>query len=106
MYDIHEDHLRINPYYKCGEGKITIDHRGISYSGVQEKQEVNLFFDIKKIPCFKQINHNLNMFYYHGKFYGFMAKNINKSIKYMMIVEELHNLVDPNWAKAYDDAYN
>lgn len=105
MIDIRTDHLRINPYYVCGEGNIKIDASGIRYIGTSYGENVDLFFDIKKIPCFKQDDNYYNFLYYHGKLYCFEPKEKNRTIKYMMVVEELHNLVDPIWAKAYNDAY-
>ena len=106
LYSIHTDKARFKPNYIAGEGNITISHKGIRYVGTRDGKQVDLLFDIKLIPCFKYDVKRQNILNYHNEYFCFRPKKEKeKTIKYMMIVEEIHNLHDDIWRKAYEDAY-
>jgi len=106
LYGIHQDKPRLKPNYVAGEGRITITRDKIIYDGTKDGATIRKEFDIKLVPCFKYDVKKQNILNYHNEYYAFRPKTEKqKTIKYMMIVEELHNLHDEVWAKAYNDAY-
>ena len=105
MMDMHIDKTHHNPYYVCGSGTITIDREKIRYVGTDHGEDVDLSFEITKLPSFKYEQLCRNVFYYGSKYYSFRPLE-DKALKYMMIVEEIHNLSDAAWDKACRDAYD
>lgn len=104
MIDLHMDKTRFRPYYVCGEGTTTINHEAISYKGTYKGENVELSFDIAKIPCFKFEENCRNVFYYDKQYYSMKPRD-GRAVKYLMIGEELHNQIDPIWNKVCRDAY-
>ncbi len=106
IYDIHTEKLYLDPYYPCGEGKITITNDGIHYIGTRHNEDVDLTFDIHATPSFPFVPGKGNEVYYQGVYYNFVPKTDRlKSVKYMLLVEEAHRLVDDLWDKVSRDAY-
>ena len=92
--------------YVAGEGVVTIDHDGIHYEGSVNNENVHWDYDIKKMPGFLSVPEHGNEFFYDGEYYLFNPIDDSRcNTKYMMIVEELHNLNDRKWDKVSRDAY-
>ena len=105
--DLYRDKIRNNQYYIDGEGQITINHDGIYFNGKKKGEDVQLFFEIISTPSFGFTAGIENDLYYHGQYYCFRPKSNNlKVVKYMLYVEELHNLIDDNWKKVSEDVYD
>lgn len=104
--DLHYDRMRFRPYYSRGEGSVRIDRTGLRYVGTKDGKQVDLFYDIGTVPSTPFVPGKRNNLYFHNVYYGFAPKDDpKKSVKYMLIMEELHRLVDPAWEKASADAY-
>ncbi len=106
VYDLHTDRLSTHPYYCCGEGVLTITNDAIRYHGTRHGRTVELTFDIKDIPSFVFTPNQDNDLYYHNVYYSFRPKaQRQKVVKYMLLVEEAHRLVDEIWQKISADVY-
>lgn len=104
--DLHYDKLYKDQYYIDGEGSITINHDGIRFKGVRKGKEVEYFFELINLPSFAFTPGLENDLYYHGVYYCFRPKTDNlKTVKYMLCVEEMHNLIDEAWRKVSEDVY-
>ncbi len=107
LVDLHYDKFYKDQYYVVGEGKVTINHEGIRYVGTKNNENVNLFFELINTPSFVFTPGKENDLYYHSNYYSFRPKeNKLKVVKYMMYVEEMHNLIDDAWAKVSKDVYD
>lgn len=117
LFTQHFDRLHLDQFYSIGEGTVTINHSSVHYCGTRDGQDVNLDFDIKMIPSFLYLRKNnyfyflehqlFNVLYYHNEQFFFRPKTDRKRmLQYQMIVEELHNLVDPVWDKVCRDAFD
>lgn len=103
---IHTDKRTSPRNYVAGEGLVTIDHEGLHYEGSANNENVHWDYDIHKIPGYINVPEHGNEFFYNGEYYRFYPIDDTRySTKYMMIVEELHNLIDPRWDKVSRDAY-
>lgn len=103
---LHTDKPANPRSYVAGEGIVTIDHEGIHYEGSANNEIVHWDYDILKMPGYVSIPEHGNEFFYNGEFYRFDPIDDSRhTTKYMMIVEELHNLIDPKWDKVSRDAY-
>ncbi len=106
-FDVHSDKLNKEPFYPCGEGVITISNDGIHYKGTRHGQELDKFFDIKGIPSFVFTPNKDNDFYYDNVYYSFRPKTDRiKVVKYMLLIEEAHRLIDGTWEKISGDVYD
>ncbi len=105
--DLHTEKLYADPFYPCGEGKMTITNDLLRYVGTRHGEQVELEFDIKVVPSFYFTPNLENNLFYQGVYYGFRPKqDKRKVVKYMMLVEESHRLVDDVWNKISEDVYN
>ncbi len=106
MYDVHSDKLSFSPYYPCGEGKATITEKTVSYRGTRHGEEVDFVFDIKAMPSFIFTPNQDNDFYYDNIYYSLRPKSDRlRVVKYMLLVEEAHRLLDDGWDKISREAY-
>ncbi len=106
IYDVHHDKLSFHPYYSCGEGKIKITNDKILYKGTRHSEYVELTFEVKNSPSFVFTPNQDNDIYCHDEFYSFRPKTDKvKVVKYMLLVEEAHRLVDTTWDKISGDVY-
>ncbi len=106
IYDLHTEKLSTHPYYKCGEGVVTLTNNYIHYKGTKNDKNVDMYFVMKEIPCFIFTPGQDNYFYYYNAYYNFRPKQNNKKVvKYMLISEEAHRLLDKTWDKISYDAY-
>ncbi len=106
LYGLHTEKLSFKPFYACGEGVVTITNEYIRYKGTKNNQEINKYFDIKGVPSFVFTPNQDNDLYYENVYYSFRPKTDRlKVIKYMLLVEESHRLVDETWDKISKDAY-
>ena len=106
MMDLHTDRTRFKPFYACGEGVATIDRAGVHYRGTRHGEQVDMHFDIKNLPGFRCEFKLGNVFYYHSEIFTLVPKqDLRMAMKYMIAVEELHDLTSPSWARARADAY-
>lgn len=98
---------RKNPILDRGEGELVIDATGITYHGTFQGEMTTLFFDISAVPSFYFIPGKHNILCYQKEYYVFAPVTApEQTVRYMMMVEELHNLVDPKWKKVSDDAFS
>ena len=64
-------------------------------------------FDVHGIPSFIFTPNQDNDFYYENVYYSFRPKtDREKVVKYMLLVEESHRLVDPSWDRISRDVYD
>lgn len=107
VYDLHTEKLTFQPFYPCGEGVITITNEYIHYKGTHHGEEMDKRFDVHGIPSFIFTPNQDNDFYYENVYYSFRPKtNREKVVKYMLLVEESHRLVDPSWDRISRDVYD
>ncbi len=105
-FDVHTEKLHSDSFYPCGEGVITITNEKISYEGTRHNREVNIDFDVKAIPSFVFTPNQDNDFYYEDVYYSFRPKTDRKKVvKYMLLVEEAHRLLNPTWDKISKEVY-
>ncbi len=106
IYDMHTEKLSSEPFYCCGEGKITLTEKGIRYIGTRHGQSVDLFFDINKTPSFVYVPGRDNDVYYNDIYYIFKPKTEqNRVVKNTLLIEEAHRLINPAWDNASAAAY-
>ncbi len=106
LYDLHTEKLSTKPFYKCGEGRVSITNAGIRYVGTRHGEKVNLSFDIKMMPSFIYSPNLGNDLYYKGVYYSFRPRgDKRKTVKYTLLVEEAHRLSDEVWDKISSDAF-
>ncbi len=107
MYDLHTEKLSFQPYYCCGEGQMTITNEVIRYQGTRHGEEVDISIPIKNAPSFVFTPNQDNDLYYKNIYYSFRPKkNRERVVKYMLLVEEAHRLLDVGWDKISRDAYD
>ena len=105
--DLYYDRLRKNQYYIDGEGIIIINKEGIRFNGTKKGEKVDILFELSNTPSFTFTPGKENDIYYHGQYYSFRPKNNNlKVVKYMLYVEEMHNMIDEAWNKVSRDVYD
>ena len=76
------DHLTLNlddlskdRYLHAGEGRIELDRRQLRYTGIRNGEDVDLRFDISRMPgATITTSINANHFYYDGEYYQFAMK--------------------------------
>lgn len=106
IYDIHTDKTSIKPFYCCGEGTMTLTNEGLRYRGTRHNENVDLFFDVKSVPSFVFTPNQDNDLYFNDVYYSFRPKKDRiKVVKYMLLVEESHCLVDDTWKKISESVY-
>ncbi len=104
--DLHTDKICSEPFYKCGDGVITLTNEYIKYKGTRHGEEVDLTFDVKGIPSYIFTPGKENDFYYNNFYYCFRPKqNKNMVVKYMLLIEEANRLTNEAWDKVNKDAY-
>ncbi len=107
IYDLHTEKLYSDPMYCCGEGTVTLTNETIRYQGTRHGEEVDLTFDVKAVPSFFFAPNRDNGLYYNNMYYIFAPKgDKRKAVKYMLLVEEAHRLVDDIWNKISRDVYD
>ncbi len=107
LIDLHAEKLAYHKYFVNGEGTVTITQKGITYSGTRNNENVEMFFDITAVPSFPFTPNDSNDMFYGENYFGFQPKTDRlKVVKYMLVVEELHNRADPIWNKYSKDVYN
>jgi 1-acyl-sn-glycerol-3-phosphate acyltransferase len=89
-----------------GEGDLTLTNKGLTYSGTQNGEKVDLFFDPALVYSLTMsLNHDLDL-YYKGKYYNFKFLENEKHVaKWMISAEEIHNLYDTAWKEVSDEVY-
>ncbi len=106
FYDLHTEKLNAQPFYRCGEGVVTITNEFLKYKGTRHGEKVDLTFEIKGMPSYVFVPNQDNDFYYDNIYYSFRPKKDKlKVVKYMLLVEEAHRLKDGGWDKVSRDAY-
>ncbi|MDE7454248.1 MAG: hypothetical protein K2M64_00265 [Clostridia bacterium] len=105
-YNINYDKLK-DTLDEVGEGILTVNNHYIIFDGKYNGEEKQLKFDIKGVPSmpFSPNDGSIDMFY-NGEYYNFgLTSNKLEAVKFMLAVEEIHNMYDPNWANASKDVY-
>lgn len=106
LVTLHYDKLYDEQEYVIGCGTVTISREGIRYTGTKNGETVDILYELKHIPSFTFMPQKDNDFYYGGEYLLFRPKKDKaRVVKYMMYVEELHNLGDPHWDKVSRDVY-
>ncbi len=107
VLDLHTDKICSEPFYRCGEGVMTITNDKIHYEGTRHGENVDLCFDMKGVPSFVFTPNQDNAMYYDNVYYRFAPKtDKSKVVKYMLLVEEAHRMLDATWDKISKDAYD
>ena len=90
-----------------GKGKIIIYPEKIIYVGTRNNQDVTLEFDIKLLPSAPMVSDIGNEFYYENGYYEFDPIDDTRiAVKVMIMIELLHNKLDPVWDKYSKDVFN
>ena len=89
-----------------GEGMLTLTNKGLTYSGVKNGEQVELFFEPKAVYSLTiSLTYHLDL-YYKNEFYTFKLLEDEKLMsKWMLAAEEIHNLYDNVWKKVSDQTY-
>lgn len=89
-----------------GEGVLTLTNKGLTYVGLYDGEEVNMFFDPKQVYSLTMsLKHDLDL-YYKNDYFNFKLLQDEKQVaKWMISAEEIHNLYDPNWKKVSSEVY-
>ena len=106
VYDINLVKLK-NTLDEVGEGILTVNNHYMVFNGTYKGEQKQLKFDIKGIPStpFSPNDGSIDM-YYNDVYYNFsLVSNPLEAVKFMLAVEEIHNMYDPHWAKASKDVY-
>ena len=107
------DHLTLNlddlskgRYIHAGEGRIELDRSQLRYTGTRNGEDVDLRFDISRMPSATiTTSINANHFYYDGEYYQFAMKGDPRhAVRIMMAIEVLHEMGDPERRKARSDS--
>ena len=107
LYDIYTKELLKDPYYCVGTGTFNITKEKLTYKGTRNGEDVELVFNVSATPSIPFTPGQDNDLYYGGKYHCFRPlKDKNKVVKYMLYVEEAHNLLDPAWNKTSRDVYD
>ena len=80
-----------------GEGKITLNRTGLTYTGTKDGEAFSFHIDIKSLPTYGMCT-DVSRFYtfYKGVFMEFYPKN-NTVEKFFMATEELHRINGGIW---------
>jgi hypothetical protein len=98
------DDLRKGRYIYAGEGRIELDREHFRYIGTKDGEEVDLTFEISRMPSATISKDQTNQFYYDGEYYRFVNKvDQRRSVKIMLAVEALNEMGDPDRRKARED---
>jgi hypothetical protein len=98
------DDLRKGRYIYAGEGRIELDREHFRYIGTKDGEDVDLKFEISRMPSATFSKDQTNQFYYDGEYYRFANKvDRRRSVKIMLAVEALHEMGDPDRRKARED---
>ena len=98
------DDLRKGRYIYAGEGRIELDRKQFRYIGTKDGEDVDLKFEISRMPSATISKDQTNQFYYDGEYYRFVNKvDRRRSVKIMLAVEALHEMGDPDRRKARED---
>ena len=98
------DDLRKGRYVYAGEGRIELDRERFRYIGTKDGEEVDLSFEISRMPSATISKDQTNQFYYDGEYYRFASKHDRRlSVKIMLAVEALHEMGDADRRKARAD---
>lgn len=101
---LNADDLRKGRFVTAGEGRIEINHDFFRYTGTKDGEEVDLQFEISRLPSATFTSRMANEFYYDGVYYQFAVKSgSGHAVKIMMCVEALHDMNDAERRKARED---
>lgn len=107
MYDLYTDKIRKDPFHLLGTGKMTINKDGIKYDGTINNEQKEMFFSIEGLPSAPFTpGEGIDIYYDNNYYCTHILDEPLKSVKYMLLIEEWHNLRDPKWKKASEDVYN
>jgi hypothetical protein len=90
-----------------GEGVLTLTNKGLTYVGIYDGEEVNMFFEPKQVYSLTMsLNYDLDL-YYKNEYFNFkLLQDEKKVAKWMISAEEIHNLYDPIWKKVSEEVYS
>lgn len=107
VFSLDSNKLKNTPD-EVGRGTLTIRDHEIVYRGsYKEHADHTLVFDIAKTPSFpfSPTDHSIDL-YYDNEYYCFAPlENPLQTVKWMLAVEEIHNMYDPSWASVSKDVY-
>ena len=80
-----------------GEGLITLNHSGLTYTGTKNGEEFTFHMELKEVPTYGMCT-DVSRFYtfYKGEFYEFYPEN-NTVEKWFLSTEELHRAHGGKW---------
>lgn len=107
LIELITDKLVKNPHVKTGEGTVTLDRKGITFVGERNGEHFERTWETGAIPSFPFSPNDSNDIFYGEEYFCFAPKTDKlKVVKYMLIMEEIHNLTDPVWKKYSEDVYD
>lgn len=107
MLNLDERNLRKGRLVTVGEGRLTLDHDRLRYVGTRNGEDVDLGFDISRLPSVVLTTKMAGEFYYDGEFHQFAIKGDRRhAAKLMLAVEALHEKGDELRRKAREDVRN
>ena len=91
---------------KCGRGKVTINHDGLTFDGLREEMPYHKHIPLMDIPCAPFMSGYANEVFYSGGYLRLVpTEKPNRVAEITMIVEELHRQIDPKWDRVSADAF-
>lgn len=101
---LNTENLMKGRFTPAGEGRIELDREHFRYIGTKNGEDVELEFDISRMPCASVTKAMANEFYYDGVYHQFAVKGGHgHAVKLMMTVEVLHDMTDADRSRARKD---
>lgn len=101
---LNTEDLRRGRFITAGEGRIEIDRDHFRYTGTDDGKDVDLKFEISRMPCASVTKAMANEFFYDGVYHQFAVKSgPGHAMNLMMTVEALHDMTDADRRKARED---
>ena len=91
-------------YITLGEGSLELDKEQLRYIGTKNGENVELKFDISRVPSSAINPDRANQIYYDGEYYQFAIEGDRRHYSRLtMAIEALHELRDAERRKARKD---
>ncbi len=92
---------------RIGNGTIILTNKGLTYKGVKNGEEVEMFFEARYVYSLTiSLDYELDL-YYKNDYYNFkLTKYETQITKWMIASEEIHNLYDECWYNASKEVYD
>ena len=96
-----------NSLMYIGGGELTLTNKGLRYVGTKYGEDVDIFLDAKSLYSLSiSLDYDFDL-YYKNEYFNFkLLENYKLMAKWLLAVEEIHNLYDEDWNKASREVYN